>query len=345
MAETKGQFKGIKQVLFETYSNAVKAKTAAGYLWFVRQSTEDKNGDIYFGTRHYGHFNEDEIKKLTLEEEITTMGVSVGTLNNGSKLAKGASLTDVLKQILIKEIDATVGVNPSTKISVAGVTSGGSYEVGTSLTATLSHTYTDGNFVGADSLYTYNLPAGCAEGGTTYTLDGTVVTSPHTLVVTEGSHTFKCETAYGASTAKPKKNNGTDSSVSIPDGNAVSGNHSFTGKFYGYVGYSTKTEGSQFDSDSIKALAAAKQFLTVNGTTILLSSAESNGTSIVIAVPAKYKLSEIQNSLGVSILKNFNAPVSVGYTNGKTTTDYHVYVYPITSGAKVAYKNVTITKA
>lgn len=345
MAEKTGQFKGIKQVLFETYSNAVKANTAAGYLWFVRQSATDKNGDIYFGTRHYGHFNEDEIKKLTLEEDITTMGVSVGTLNNGSKLTKGASLTDVLKQILIKEIDAKVGLYPSTKINVTGVANNGSYEVGTSLNATLSHTYTDGKFVGADSLYSYSLNAGCTEGGTTYTLDGTDVTSPHTLVVTEGSHTFKCKTAYGASTAKPKKNNGTDSSVSIPAGNAVSGNHSFTGKFYGYVGYSTKTEGSQFDSASIKALAAAKQFLNVNGTTTLLSSATSDGTSIVVAVPSKYKLSSIQDSLGPSILENFNTPVTVDYTNGETTTAYNVYVYPITSGAQVAYKNVTITKA
>lgn len=346
MAEKTGQFKGIKQVLFETYSNAVKAKTAAGYLWFVRQSTEDKNGDIYFGTRHYGHFNEDEIKKLTLEEDITPMGVSVGTLNNSSKLAKGASLTDVLKQMLIREIDAKVGDKPSTKISVVGVTSGGSYEVGTSLTAALSHTYTDGKFVGADSLYAYDLPAGCAEGTTTYKFDTTTVTSPHSLTVTEGSHKFNCSTTYGDSTASPKKNNGTDSSVNIPGGTATSSDFAFTGKFYGYVGYSTNTTGSQFDSASIQNLAAAKSYLNVNGNTTFLSGgATSDGTSIVIAVPAKYKLSEIQNSLGVSILKNFNAPVKVDYTHGNTTTPYNVYVYPITSGAKVAYKNVTITKA
>ena len=65
----------------------------------------------------------------------------------------------------------------------------------------------------------------------------------------------------------------------------------------------------------------------------------------MIAVPAKYKLSSIQDSLGPSILENFNTPVTVDYTNGETTTAYNVYVYPITSGAQVAYKNVTITKA
>lgn len=283
---------------------------------------------------------------VALDEAITVMGVSVGTLANGSTLTKGMSLSDILKKILIREIDAKVGAYPSVTVGVTGVTKDGTYEVGAALTATLSHKYTDGKFVGADSLYQYNLAAGCPEGITTYSLDATNVTSPHTLVVTEGSHTFNCKTTYGASTAKPKKNNGVASSVSIPAGTTTSGNFNFTGKFYGYVGYSTKTAGSQFDSASIKALAAAKQYLTVNGSTTLLSGgATSNGTSIVIAVPAKYKLSGIQNSLGVSILENFNTPVQVNYTNGETTTAYHVYVYPITSGAKVAYKNVVITKA
>lgn len=283
---------------------------------------------------------------VALDEAITVMGVSVGTLANGSTLKKGMSLSDILKQILIREIDAKVGARPSVKLNVSGVASGGTYEVGTSLTATLSHTYTDGKFVGADSLYQYNLAAGCAEGITTYNFDTTHVTSPHTFVITEGGHLMNCKTNYGASTAKPKKNNGAASSVSIPAGTATSETFNFTGKFYGYVGYSTKTAGSQFDSASIKALAAAKQYLTVDGSTTLLSGgATSDGTSIVIAVPAKYKLSGIQNSLGVSILENFNAPVNVNYTNGETTTAYKVYVYPITSGAKVAYKNVVITKA
>lgn len=283
---------------------------------------------------------------VALDEAITVMGVSVGTLANGSTLKKGMGLSAILKQILIREIDAKVGALPSVKVGATGVTSGGTYEVGTAFSVTLSHTYTDGKFVGADSLYQYNLAAGCTEGATQYNLDGGQIASVHAFVATEGSHSINCQTMYGASTAKPKKNNGTDSAVKIPAGTATSPNITFTGKFYGYVGYSTKTAGSQFDSASIKALAAAKSFLTVNGSTTLLSGgATSDGTSIVIAVPAKYKLAGIQNSLGVSILENFNAPVNVNYTNGETTTAYKVYVYPITSGAKVAYKNVVITKA
>lgn len=283
---------------------------------------------------------------VALDEAITVMGVSVGTLANGSVLKKGLSLSEILKKILIREIDVKIGFYPTTTINVGGVTKGGTYEVGTPLTATLSNTYKDGVFVGADSLYQYSLAAGCAVLSTTYSFDTTTVTSPHSLVVTEGSHAFKCTVAYGGSRAKPKKNNGTESVVKIPAANAHSDDFAFTGKFYGYVGYSTNTAGSQFDSTSIKKLAAAKSYLTVNGSTTLLSGgATSDGTSIVIAIPAKYKLAGIQNSLGVSILENFNTPVQVNYTNGETTTAYHVYVYPITSGAKVAYKNVVIAKA
>lgn len=117
-------------------------------------------------------------------------------------------------------------------------------------------------------------------------------------------------------------------------------------QYYAYVGYSTKTTASEFDSDSIKALQAAKTWITVNGTTNLLPNATtSDGTSIVIAVPAKYKLSGVKNSLGMPILDNFSSTATVAYTNGSTTTDYTVYVYPIISGVQVDYKEIVITKA
>ncbi len=283
---------------------------------------------------------------VSLDEEITVMGVTVGNLANGAKISSGSSLTEILKKILMKTIDAKAQ-NPTTAVKItSGVTNGSTYEVGTSLSIALGHTYSDGKFVGAESAYSYNLAAGCAEGTTQYKYDGTNVDASFTKIVTEGTHTLGCTTAYGASTASPKKNNGDASSASIAAGTATSGNLSFYGKFYGYVGYSTKTAGAQFDSASIKALAAAKSWLNVDSSTTLLSGgATSDGNSIVIAVPAKYKLSGIQNSLGVSILENFDDAVTVSYTNGSTTTSYKVYVYPITSGAKVAYKNVVITKA
>lgn len=120
------------------------------------------------------------------------------------------------------------------------------------------------------------------------------------------------------------------------------------GRYKYYVGYSTNTAYSQFDSAAIKALAAKKDWITVNSTTTVLNDTTkltSNGTSIVVACPAKYKLATITNGVGADILANFSSVGTVSYTNGSATTDYKVYVYPITNGAAVEFKNLTLTKA
>lgn len=291
-----------------------------------------------------------------LDADITVMGVTVGAIGDRVKLTKGMTLSEVLKKILIKEIDVNK-TNPTTVIKVTGVTSGGTYEVGTGISATLAHIYTDGKFTGQTG-YSYSANAGCAEGATTYYRGSNAVTSPDAFTITEGTHSWKCTTAYGASTVTPKKNNGTNSSVNIAAGTATSGTFNINGRYKAYIGYSTETSGSAFDSAKIKALAAGNAWVNTSGSTTLKSSATSNGTSIVIACPESYRLTGISNSLGVSIMENFigitkNASgayvdsdelVKVDYTNGGTTTKYKVYVYPITSGAKVDYKDVIISK-
>lgn len=120
------------------------------------------------------------------------------------------------------------------------------------------------------------------------------------------------------------------------------------GRYKYFVGYSTKTSYDQFDSASIKGLNAKIDNITVNSTTTVLNDTtklKSNGTSIVVACPAKYKMDTITNGVGADILANFSSVGEVDYTNGSTTTKYKVYVYPITNGAEVEFKNLTITKA
>lgn len=54
-------FKGIQQVTEQTYLNIASGEKI-GKLFFVKR--EDGYGDIYFGTRHYGHFSESEIEQI-----------------------------------------------------------------------------------------------------------------------------------------------------------------------------------------------------------------------------------------------------------------------------------------
>lgn len=74
-------FKGFKQVKSSAFEEAKSKNELAGYLWFVRTEVSDAEGandvtndeyDIYFGSRHYGHF---------CEGELDAIKTSIETLN------------------------------------------------------------------------------------------------------------------------------------------------------------------------------------------------------------------------------------------------------------------------
>ena len=114
-----------------------------------------------------------------------------------------------------------------------------------------------------------------------------------------------------------------------------------------FLGYSTNTVCSQFDSASVRALTTRTGDITKDGTTTIVNDTAitSNGYSIVVACPSTYKLATIKNSFGVSMLENFTSVGEVNVTTGSITTKYKVYVYPVMGGAEVEFKNVTLTKA
>lgn len=65
-------FKGLKQVKFDSFSGLTDEQKS-GYLWFVRTVVPEVEGennvandeyDIYFGSRHYGHFCEGELSEI-----------------------------------------------------------------------------------------------------------------------------------------------------------------------------------------------------------------------------------------------------------------------------------------
>lgn len=309
------------------------------------ESDNSKYGSMYRGSKIVGTT---EANKLFTTEELTVTGVTVGNFANGQTISKGTDVMSLLKQMLMKEIDVSA-VLPKVTLSNSG-TAKGTYEVGTSINVTLSHNYTDGYFKGNEG-YDYRLNAGCSEGETQYKRGSSSLSgNTDTQVLTEGTITYTSTTTYGASTAKPVTNFGNTSSVSIKSGavtNTSASNVTFTGAYKYFMGYSTNTTVEQFNSESIRALTTKTENITKDGTTTIVSSSAitSNGTSIVIACPTKYKLATIQNGLGANILDNFSVKGTVSVTTGTVSTDYSVYIYPITNGAEVEFKNVTLNKA
>lgn len=240
MAEKTGQFKGIKQVLKETYDNAAD-KT--GYLWFVRPTADAQSGDIYFGTRHYGNFNENEITKagkdlkvtdgkidVALSEDITVAGLSdeygCGLIKNGNTIKAGTSLMDIMKQMLSKEINPGAATKPSISISKAAPASG-LHEVGESVnvgTATISKTNGHFNnngwaspaqptaaFTWSDEKMSSKLTNG-AEGYAAQTNVASIAQGTATTVKGINKVTITASADYSAPTNKPitNLNNGYD---------------------------------------------------------------------------------------------------------------------------------------
>jgi predicted RNA-binding protein with PIN domain len=127
-----------------------------------------------------------------------------------------------------------------------------------------------------------------------------------------------------------------------------------TGVYKYFMGYydfaSNQVVEDVFTSDIIRGLTVNTGDITKDGTTTLVDSTAktSNGKSIVIAVPSKYKLATFQNDLGGDEVGSFSKTGTVAVanpTNKDFTTDYIVYVWPIAGGATIKHKNVTITKA
>lgn len=288
-------------------------------------------------------FVENQLKNLgpidgdvTTDKAITVAGVSVGNLSNGTVIPEGTSLTKFLEMMLCKTIGVT-SKKPS--VTLTGSYLGSTYEVGTVLNLSLGHIYTDGAFVG-NTGYNYSINAGCKSGNVTYYKNGSTLSSnTDQLTVVLGNTTYKATINYEASTATPVNNMGEPVSISISAGSASS-EKSITGAYKYFMGYSTKTSFDQFTSDDVRNLSIKSDFIK-GKTTIVSSTLTSNGTSIVIACPKTYSLTSIQNGLGASILANFESG-EVTVNTGSVETIYKVYVYPITNGAKVEFKNVIV---
>ena len=181
----------------------------------------------------------------------------------------------------------------------------------------------------------------CAEGsntiniyasGATYSYEADAIPSGYTvsnLGKTDSAQTYNAISAVNKVTNVPTK----------------SATTTVTAAYKYFVGYSSGTTVSDFDSAKIRALNAKSGWLT--STTSVLNAnttLTSNGQSIIIACPSTYSLTSITNGVGANILGNFTEKGTVNVQTGNINTTYMVYVYPITNGAKVEFKNLTIKK-
>ena len=312
-------------------------------------TVEDKLGSTYKGDHIIGTT---EAEKLCLNEAITVKGVTVGNVGENTTFAKGTSLQEILQKILCKVIDVKA-VAPTAALTPNQSTS---HEYGTTIPATaMTLTLTQGKFVGAESGYVTNQAMDCKlvtasinESAATIATNGMSATYTFPEFDLESETVVTATATVTANTIVPVKNDHSNSSVKYNGGSITcSGTRKWIPVYKAFLGYSEKTVATTLTSAEIRALNAAQIDVPMSpaAKTLAAGPKSSTGTSIVIAVPTGYKLTGIQNGVGASILSNFNSTGSVSVTCGSKTVNYNVYVYPITNGAIVEYKNVTIGKA
>lgn len=278
-----------------------------------------QSGNLYKGDKLIASTATD---KLFLDEKVTVTGVTVGNFTSGKEIPAGTSISEILKQMLMKEIDVTA-TKPTSTLNLAGSPTPGSYEAGTKISVTPSHTYVDGKFTGQAG-YSYNLAAGCSEGATTLKKDNTVINSGELqeFVLNVETVNFSCTTAYGASSNTPKTNFGNDSKVKIDAGSTVASTKSYTGFANMFVVH-VADDSTAIDSVLIRSGQKYKE-----GTANATYNAPA-GTMRTIIAMRKDSLKSVAGNLGANITASFikGNKVSVEGATADWTAEYNVWVY------------------
>ena len=269
---------------------------------------------------------------------------SVGFIRQGSTIAQGTTLNELVDMMFNPELDVTP-VNPTVALVRTG-TAPNTYEVGTTITPTLSRTYTDGYFKGVDPEYpdiTWgpNQAAGCTTNGyPKYYRGSTVISSTadsysDSYTLTNTSITYKVTQAYNANANTPHTNKGNDSSKTISAGTATSSTITYTGKYKYFVGV-----GNDLTASTIRSLSANGWI--ANSVNVAGEFDVPSGKYMIIAVPNGYKLSYVDSGFaGVEVTADFLNTLFTMTTISLDGSTYKVYYQnPIAETTK--YLNVKL---
>ena len=290
------------------------------------------------------------LDKSSTQEVGTLVTMNSATVANSTIATTGHSVNGMEYGYSTANDNTQDSANKSISKSWSTTATGGSYKMVASLTGFNADTVTNQQ----------NTPATVSAQTMSKTVLGCLAEGDNKITVNVTGDTFTCsidgiDAVYHCSNlgnTNSSKVTTAIEAISNKVSNAPTNSDSKTVKaqYKYFLGYSTNTLYNQFDSASVRALSAKTNWVTINGTTTIVDAngTKSDGKSIVIACPSKYKLATVQNGVGADILENFTTKGSQGVVSvkcGEINVDYNVYVYPITNSAVVEFKNVTLTKA
>lgn len=264
------------------------------------------------------------------EAHTVQLGVdgSVGGIKTGDVIEAGTDLDALIKKIIMKRVPATY-IAPKISLAVSKGAQPGNYEVGTTLTATMTANFTKQD-AGA-------LTAIKISDGTVDVLEGTtspLILSDHSITVGEGTTSFKAIASYAEGAIK-QDNLGDDS----PAGHITAG--SITSNVLSYIGKRNAFYGTgvgsvpELNSAIIRGLTG-KSLNPTAGTKLTIKVAQGQ-QYIVFAYPAALRdVSQVKyeetNDIGMA--SSFTKQtMSVEGANGATAANYKVYSYAMAAPA------------
>lgn len=316
------------------------------------------------------------LMKMICKEIFPTASASQGSISASMSLTTLAfnptdDTVEVGTKVTTNALTASNSTYSTTPAKITGLTNGYSLtESGDKITGNMEFAVENVSEATNNHKITFTYTGFTETAPAAVEAASTVTMPAQTLVVKEG----ECKVSVSASGSKftatspavsqeyynisnvntRQKETKTISTKSLSSTASKTTSDKVTGVYKYFAGYydfaSNQVVEDVFTSAIIRGLTTHTGDITKDGTTTLVDSTSvtSNGKSIVVAVPSKYKLATFQNDLGGSEINNFSKIGTVAVanpTNADFTTNYTVYVWPVAGGATITYKNVTITKA
>lgn len=253
-----------------------------------------ENGNWWIGTEDTGvkaEGKDGEELNLQLGEEITT-NVSCGALAAGQTLEANLTLADIVKKLTTTVYKPSTGNAPKATLTISNQNET-TVEVGTTITPTLTPSFTDGKFktYGQGVIKPTTMNAGCSAIGYTISRGETEIASGTTLEaftdsypISEETVIYKTTISYSASTKYPQDSNGEEDTTVVWEADSASADSkSIYGKYQYYAGCSDVDP----TADEIRAvLNTTNNWIDPSKTVDI----ENTNTKMIFAIPSGYSL-------------------------------------------------------
>ena len=310
ISASPGSSDSVPEGTLNLYHTNLRAAAAAPV-----QSVCGKTGVVTLVPSDIQGLNSVLVGSAAMTSNFTVRAVSQGTYQDGSTIAAGTSLEEVIKNMLQTVVPATY-MQPTLSLTTSAQLS---LEIGSSVSATLSATWVQ-NDAGPESAFRIK------RDGTT--LQSGALPSPHAANFTISANTsFTAEADYGPGPQKTD-NMGSPSGTPIPVGTKISGTITFQAKRMSFYGADT-TPSIANTSASIRALGNTSLGLA-NGATFTVSI-PAGTRRVTIAYPATLRaLTSVSyvEAGNASVKDTFaSSNVTVEGAAGFTAESYRVYSY------------------